>query len=69
MVDMYNQMPRKDVRIFAPSIDVDKLINDQKIKPVEWTENSRDDLLRSIEIIRKRKEKSIEIETANKNEI
>jgi hypothetical protein len=66
MIDMYNQVPRKDVHIFAPSIDADKMVQEQTIKPVEWTENSRDDLLRSAELIRKRKEEGRKKEVANK---
>jgi hypothetical protein len=66
MIDMYNQVPHKDVHKFAPSIDVGKMMNEQKIEPVKWTENSRDDLLRSAELIRKREEGGRIKETANK---
>ena len=66
MIDMYNQVPRKDVHIFAPSIDADKIMQEQTIKPVEWTENSRDSLLQSAELIRKRKEEGRKKEIANK---
>jgi tRNA A37 threonylcarbamoyladenosine biosynthesis protein TsaE len=59
-------VPRKDVHIFAPSIDADKIMQEQTIKPVEWTENSRDSLLQSAELIRKRKEEGRKKEIANK---
>jgi hypothetical protein len=66
MIDMYNKVPRKDVHIFAPSIDANKILKEQTIKPVEWTENSRDNLLQSAELIRKRKEEGRKKDTANK---
>jgi hypothetical protein len=56
LIDMYNKIPRKDISVFAPAIEVDKEDKTQKITPVEWGANTKDKLIKSAEIIRKRKE-------------
>jgi hypothetical protein len=67
MIDMYNQVLRNDMHTIAPSIDVGKIMKEQSIMPVKLTENSCDDLIRSSELIRKRKEEGRNKETANKS--
>ena len=56
LLDMYNNIPRKDISVFGPCIDPDKDIDDQKITPVEWTDSTKEKLIKSAELIRKRKE-------------
>ena len=55
LIDMYNNIPRKDVSVFAPWIEEDKKEDGQKITPTEWGPNTKEKLLKSAEIINKRK--------------
>lgn len=55
LIDMYNNIPRKDVSVFAPNIELDKSDRTQKITPVEWNSNTKDKLIKSAEIIKKTK--------------
>ena len=56
MIDMYNNVPRKDVSVFAPHLELDQNGKTKKIQPMEWNKNSQDKLMKSAEIIRKSKQ-------------
>jgi hypothetical protein len=55
LIDRYNNIPRKDVSVFQPSIEEDKNDDGQKIIPLEWGPNTKEKLLKSAEIIKQRK--------------
>lgn len=57
---MYNNIPRKDVSVFAPAIELDKHDKTQKITPLEWNASTKEKLTKSAETIKKTKVASID---------
>jgi hypothetical protein len=53
---MYNDFPRENVQIYAPSLEKHSKLDVPTIKPVEWSDKTRFQLIESARIIRKRKE-------------
>lgn len=51
---MYNNIPRKDVSVFAPAIELDKQDKTQKITPLEWNANTKEKLTKSAEAIKRK---------------
>ena len=56
LIDLYNKIPRKDVAVFSPSINLDYEGNWTKISPLEWSTSTKDQLIKSANKIRESKE-------------
>lgn len=56
LIDMYNKTPRENVQIFAPCIEKHINLNEPTIKALEWSDETRLELIESARIIRQRKE-------------